>query len=147
MSTFQRYVFMLYTRFVRTSGNGLSHKTWSHFLFAQHLKAYLMHEYWWTCLRYDNFFLMLDVMILVSLRFPPAIIILVPWSLHIKYKHLSLFTCNMIKCSVLLASERVCVLQSTPPVLKTRTTTIEESISEIVSHHILEEASELWSCN
>ena len=78
-------------------------------------------------------------MILVSLRFPPAIIILVPWSLHIKYKHLSLFTCNMIKCSVLLASERVCVLQSTPPVLKTT----EESISEIVSHHILEEASEL----
>ena len=49
----------------------------------------------------------------------------------------------MIKCSVLLASERVCVLQSTPPVLKTRTTTTEESISEIVSHRILEEASEL----
>ena len=32
----------LSTRFVRTSGNGLSHKTWSHFLFAQHLEAYLM---------------------------------------------------------------------------------------------------------
>ena len=82
-------------------------------------------------------------MILVSLRFPPAIIILVPWSLHIKYKHSSLFTCDMIKCSVLRASERVCVLQSTPPVLKTRTTTTEESISEVVSHHILKEASEL----
>ena len=38
--TFQRYVFMLSTRFAPTSGNGLSHKTWSHFLFAQHLEAY-----------------------------------------------------------------------------------------------------------
>ena len=45
------YVFMLSTRFVRTSGNGLCHKTWSHFLFAQHLEAL-----WWTCLRYDSFF-------------------------------------------------------------------------------------------
>ena len=40
--TFQRYVFMLSTRFVQTSGNGLSHKTRSHFLFAQHLEAYLI---------------------------------------------------------------------------------------------------------
>ena len=40
--TFQRYVFMLSTRFVRISGKGLSHKTWSHFLFAQHLEAYFM---------------------------------------------------------------------------------------------------------
>ena len=77
--TFQRYVFMLSTRFVRTSGNGLCHKTWSHFLFAQHLEAL-----WWTCLRYDIFSLMLET---------------------------------------------------------------EESVSEIDSHHILQEASELWSCN
>ena len=53
-------VFMLSTRFVRTSGNSLSHKTWIHFLFAQHLKAYLMLGLWETCLRYDNFFLMLE---------------------------------------------------------------------------------------
>ena len=77
--TLQCYVFMLSTRFVRTSGNGLSHKTWSHFLFAQHLEAL-----WWTCLRYDIFFLMLET---------------------------------------------------------------EELISKIGSHHILQEASELWSCN
>ena len=32
--TFQRYVFMLSTRFIRTSGNGFSCKTWGHFLFA-----------------------------------------------------------------------------------------------------------------
>ena len=38
--TFQRYVFMLSIRFVRTSENGLSHKTWSHFPFAHHLDAY-----------------------------------------------------------------------------------------------------------
>ena len=73
------YVFMLSTRFVRTSGNGLCHKTWSHFLFAQHLEAL-----WWTCLRYDIFFLMLET---------------------------------------------------------------EELISKIGSLHILQEASELWSCN
>ena len=35
----------------------LSHKTWSHFLFAQHLEAYVMLGLWWTCLRYDIFFL------------------------------------------------------------------------------------------
>ena len=40
--TFHRYVFMLSTRVVRTSGNGLSRKTWSHFIFAQHLEAYLI---------------------------------------------------------------------------------------------------------
>ena len=77
--TFQRYVFMFSTGFVRTLGNGLSHKKWSHFLVA-----YLLLELWWTCLRYDNFFLMLET---------------------------------------------------------------EESISEVDSHHILQEASELWSCN
>ena len=38
--TFQRYVFMLSNWFARTSGNGLSHQTWSHFLFAQHHEAY-----------------------------------------------------------------------------------------------------------
>ena len=53
--TFQRYVFMLFTRFVWTSGNGLSHKTWSHLLFAQHLEAYVLIGLWWTCLRYDIF--------------------------------------------------------------------------------------------
>ena len=40
--TFQRYVFVLSTRFVRTSGNSLSQKTLSHFLFAQHLEANLL---------------------------------------------------------------------------------------------------------
>ena len=55
------------------------HKTWSLFLFAQHLESL-----WWTCLRYDTFFLMLET---------------------------------------------------------------EEFISKISSHHILQEASELWSCN
>ena len=35
--SFQRYVVMLFTRFVRTSRNSLSHKTWSHSFFAQHL--------------------------------------------------------------------------------------------------------------
>ena len=55
--TFQHYVFMLSTRFVRTSGNGLSHKTWSHFLFAQHLEAHLLLGLWWISLRCDNFFL------------------------------------------------------------------------------------------
>ena len=35
---------------------GLSQKTWSHFLFAQHLGALLMVGLWSTCLRYDNFF-------------------------------------------------------------------------------------------
>ena len=34
--TFQCYVFMLSTRFVRTSEDGLSHNTWSHFPFALH---------------------------------------------------------------------------------------------------------------
>ena len=82
--TFQRYVFMLSTRFVRTSGNGLSHKTWSDFLFAQYVEAYLLLGLSWTRLRCDNFFLMLET---------------------------------------------------------------EQSISEIDSHHILQEASELWSCN
>ena len=38
----------------------LSHKTWSHFLFAQHLEAYVMLGLWWTCLRYDIFFLMVE---------------------------------------------------------------------------------------
>ena len=82
--TFQRYVFMLSTRFVRTSENGLSHKTWSDFLFAQYVEAYLLLGLSWTRLRCDNFFLMLET---------------------------------------------------------------EQSISEIDSHHILQEASELWSCN
>ena len=50
--------------------------------FAQHLEAYLMLGLWLTCLRYDDFFLMLET---------------------------------------------------------------EESISEIDGHHILQEASELWS--
>ena len=43
---------MLSTRFARTPGNGLSHRIWSHFLFAQHFEAS-----WWTCLRYDIFVL------------------------------------------------------------------------------------------
>ena len=55
--TFQRYVIMLSTRFVRTSRNGLSHRTWSHFLFAWHLEAYLMLRLWWTCLLHDKYFL------------------------------------------------------------------------------------------
>ena len=38
----------------------LSHKTWSHFLFAQHLEAYLLLGLLWTCLRYDIFFLKLE---------------------------------------------------------------------------------------
>ena len=80
--TFQRHVLMFSTWFVRTLRNGLSQKTWSLFLFAQHLEAYLI-GLWWTCLRYDNFFLMLET---------------------------------------------------------------EKSISEIDSHHTLQEASELWSC-
>ena len=50
--TFQHNVIMLSTRFVRTSRNGLSHKKWSHFLFARHLEAYLD--------KYDKFFLMLE---------------------------------------------------------------------------------------
>ena len=58
--TFWRHVFMLSTRFVRTSENGLSHKTWSYFLFAQHIEAYLMLGLWWSRLRYDNVFLMLE---------------------------------------------------------------------------------------
>ena len=53
--TYQRYIFTLSTRFVRTSGNGGSHKTWSHFLFAQHLEAYLLLRLWWTCSRYNYF--------------------------------------------------------------------------------------------
>ena len=40
--TFQRYVFVLSTRFVRTSGNSLSQKKLSCFLFAQHLEANLL---------------------------------------------------------------------------------------------------------
>ena len=36
----------------------LFHKTWSRFLFPQHLEAYLMLGLWWTCVRYHNFFLM-----------------------------------------------------------------------------------------
>ena len=60
-STFQHYVFILSTRFVRFSGNSLSHKTWSHFLFALHCEAdLLMLGLWWTCLRYDSSFLMLE---------------------------------------------------------------------------------------
>ena len=59
--TFQRCVFIFYTRYVWTWRNCLSHKTWSHFLFAQHLEAYLMLGLWWKCLRYDNFFLILDI--------------------------------------------------------------------------------------
>ena len=58
--TFQRFVFMLSTRFVRTLRNGFSHKTWSHFLIAQNLEAYLMLGLRWTCLWYDNFFLQLE---------------------------------------------------------------------------------------
>ena len=58
--TFQCYVFMLSTRFVRTWRNGLFHKTWRHLLFDQQLEAYLMLGLWWTCLRYDNFSLMLE---------------------------------------------------------------------------------------
>ena len=58
--TSRHYVFMLSTRFVWTSGNGLSHKTWSHFLFAQYLEAYLLLWLWWTCLWYINLFLMLE---------------------------------------------------------------------------------------
>ena len=54
--TFQRFVFMLSTWFVWTSGNGLSNKPLSHFLFTQHLGAYLMLGLWWACLKYDNFF-------------------------------------------------------------------------------------------
>ena len=42
--TFQRYVFIFSTRFIRTSGSGLSHKTWSNFPFALHLEAYLLHR-------------------------------------------------------------------------------------------------------
>ena len=57
--TFQRYVFMLSTRFVRTSGI-VCHKIWSHFLFALHLEAYLALGLWWTCLWYDYFFVMLE---------------------------------------------------------------------------------------
>ena len=56
--TVQRYVFMLYTRFVQTFGNGLSHRTWSHVLVAQHLEAHFVPGLWWTCLKYlgyDNF--------------------------------------------------------------------------------------------
>ena len=53
-----RYVFMFSTRFVRTSRYGLSHKIWSLFLSAQHLEADFMLGLWWTCLRYDYFFLM-----------------------------------------------------------------------------------------
>ena len=52
--TFQRYVFMLSTRFVRISGNGLSHKTRSHFLFAQHLEAYLMRVAKGLCVTRDG---------------------------------------------------------------------------------------------
>ena len=66
------------------TGNGLSHTTWSYFLFAQHLEAYLMLKLWWTCLLYHNFFLMLET---------------------------------------------------------------EESICEIDSHHIMQEAFKLWLCN
>ena len=60
--TFQRYVYMLSTRFVRTSGNNFNclTKTWSHSLLSQHLEAYLLLGLWWTCLRYDIFFLMLE---------------------------------------------------------------------------------------
>ena len=54
--TFQRHVFLLSTRFVRTSRNGSSHKTWSHVLFAQHLEAYLLFALRWICLQYDHFF-------------------------------------------------------------------------------------------
>ena len=55
--TFHRYVFMLSNRVVRTSGNGLSRKTWSHFIFAQHLEAYLINvRVCCTFWRYDNFF-------------------------------------------------------------------------------------------
>ena len=82
--TYQRYVFTLSTRFVRTSGNGGSHKTWSHFLFNQHLEAYLLLQVMMNMLAVQLFFLMLET---------------------------------------------------------------EESVSEIDSHYILQEASELWSCD
>ena len=73
---------MLSTRF---DSFGLSHKKWSHFLFARHLEAYLMLGLWWTYLWYDKSFLELET---------------------------------------------------------------EESISDIIdSHHILQEASKLWSGN
>ena len=79
--TIQRYVFMLSTRLIRTSGNGLSRKMWSRFLFPQHLEAsYDEH----ACETTIFFSLMLET---------------------------------------------------------------EESISETDSHHIFQEASELWSCN
>ena len=42
----QRYVFVLSTRFVRTSGNSLSQKKLSRFLFAQHLEANLLLWLW-----------------------------------------------------------------------------------------------------
>ena len=35
----------------------LSHKTWSHSLFSQHLEAYILLVLWWTCLQCDIFFL------------------------------------------------------------------------------------------
>ena len=74
----------LSTWFAQTLGNGLSHKTWSYFLFAQHLEAYLLLGLRWTCLQYVFFSIMLEA---------------------------------------------------------------EESISEIDSHHLLQEASDMWSCN
>ena len=49
--TFQCYVFMLSTWFVRTWRNGLFHKTWRHLLFAQQLEANLMLGLWWTSLK------------------------------------------------------------------------------------------------
>ena len=51
---------MLFTRFVPTSGNGLSHKTWSHFLFAQYFEAYLLLGYEEHACDTTIFFLMLE---------------------------------------------------------------------------------------
>ena len=58
---FQRFVFMLSTRFVRTSGNNFNCLT-KHgaTLFSLHLETFLLLGLWWICLRYDIFFLMLE---------------------------------------------------------------------------------------
>ena len=82
--TFQRYVFMFSTR---TSGNGFNCLTKHGATFSLlniSVEAYVMLGLWWTCLRCDIFFLMVET---------------------------------------------------------------EESTSETDNDHILQEASELWSCN
>ena len=53
------YVFMLSTRFIRTSANSLSHKTWNHFLFAQHLETYLLWHSGHNGHAYDTIFIYL----------------------------------------------------------------------------------------